>query len=147
MRPRAQPIGARVTSALQEEAEAHPESELTSRIIGCAIAVHRELGPGFLEAVYENALSVELNRQGLAVERQKTARIRYQGVDVGEHRADLVVEGRVVVELKSVDQVLGKHVAQVISTLKALNVKVGLLLNFDEARLADGVRRVVLTNT
>ncbi len=122
----------------------YPERDLTEKIIARAIVVHRTLGPGFLEAIYENALSHELRKSGLGVERQKVVRIMYDGIDVGEHRADLLVEGKVVVELKSVDAISSKHVAQTISTLKALGVKVGLLINFDEARLVDGVKRVVL---
>ena len=125
--------------------EDYPCKELTEKIIGCAIRVHRELGPGYLEAIYENALAHELRKQGLRIERQRTAKVVYDGVEVGEHRADILVEGAVVVELKSVDQINSKHVAQVISTLKAVGAQVGLLLNFDEVRMVDGVRRVILT--
>ncbi len=122
----------------------YPEKDLTERIIGCAIKVHRALGPGYLEVIYENALAFELSRCGLGVDRQRVVKVLYEGVEVGEHRIDLVVEGRVVLELKAVERLNDKHAAQVISTLRASGLKVGLLINFNEARLVDGVRRVVL---
>ncbi|MGC9455501.1 MAG: GxxExxY protein [Phycisphaerae bacterium] len=121
----------------------YPQKELTEKIIGCAIRVHRELGPGYLEAIYETALSHELRKAGLGVERQKPVKVYYDGVEVGGHRVDILVEGKVVLELKSVETLTRKHTAQVISTLKACGAKVGLLINFDEVRLADGIRRVV----
>ena len=121
----------------------YPEKALTERIIGCAIAVHRELGPGYLEVIYERALAHEFIKQGVRSERQRIAKVFYDGVEVGEHRIDLFVEGKVVVELKSVDEISQRHVAQVISTLKAVGATVGLLINFDQARLVDGVKRVV----
>ncbi len=123
--------------------EVYPEKDLTEKIIGCAIAVHRELGPGFLEMIYENALSHELRKQGLVVERQVPVRVMYDGVEVGEHRCDVIVDRKVVIELKSVDALTDRHLAQLISTLKAFKLKIGLLLNFNEARLVDGLRRVV----
>lgn len=127
--------------------EDYPHKELTERIIGCAICVHRALGPGYLEAIYENAMGYELRKQRLSFERQRSIKIVYDGFEVGKHRIDLLVEGKVVVELKSVDMLVPKHLAQVISTLKAAHLQVGLLLNFDEARMIDGVKRVVLTNS
>ena len=127
--------------------EEYPEKELTQRIIGCAIRVHRELGPGYLEAIYENALCHELAKQGVKFERQRVAKVFYDGVHVGEHRIDIFVEGTVVIELKSAEMLTSKHTAQVISTLKAAKAEVGLLMNFDEAVLVDGIRRVVLSRT
>ena len=118
---------------------------MTGKIIGCAMAVHKELGPGYLECIYENAMAHELAKQSLRVERQKVVKVLYDGIPVGEHRVDLFVEGRVVVELKSVEIITSKHVAQAISTLKAVKAEVALLMNFDEAVLADGIRRVVLS--
>ncbi len=103
------------------------------------------MGPGYLEAIYENALALELRKQGLAFERQYVAPVYYDGAKVGEHRADILVERTVVVELKSVEDLTETHMAQVISTLKAVQVRVGLLMNFRSAKLVDGVRRVVLT--
>ena len=122
----------------------YPEKDLTQEIIGCAIRVHKELGPGFMEAIYENALAYDLRKHGMSLERQKPVQIRYDGHPVGEHRADLIVNGKVVVEIKHVDAVVNKHVAQVISTLKAFAIKVGLLINLNEGRLVDGITRVVL---
>lgn len=123
--------------------EQYPHKELTNKIIGCDINVHRKLGPGYLESVYENALARELSRQGLSFDRQYVVKVFYDGVEVGRHRLDIFVEGKVVVEIKSVETLIDKHIAQIISTLKAVGAKVGLLINFDESRLVDGVRRVV----
>ena len=123
----------------------YPEKGLTEEIIRCAIAVHRTLGPGFVENIYESAMAHELGKIGRSFERQKIVKVFYDGIEVGEHRIDLFVEQKVVVELKSADAIVGKHVAQVISTLKAAGVQVGLLLNFDQARMIDGVKRVILS--
>jgi len=131
-----------VAPSVVAEREGYPEQELTETIIGCAIRVHRALGPGYLEAVYENALAHELTKVGLSADRQRVVKVLYDGVEVGEHRADIVVDDRVIVELKSVESLHPKHVAQVISTLKATGVKIGLLINFNETRLVDGVKRV-----
>ena len=121
----------------------YPESELTHRIIGCSIEVHRALGPGYLECVYETALVHELRKQGMSVDRQKIVKVYYDGQEVGEHRIDLIVENKVVLELKSVEEVAKKHVAQVISTLKAAGAKVALLMKFNEVKLTDGIQRIV----
>ena len=104
--------------------------ELTGRIIACAIEVHKALGPGFLESVYEAAMVVELNRAGLKVESQKPLRIFYREVLVGEHRLDLLVEGKIIVELKAVSELADIHFAIVRSYLKAVSLEHGLLLNF-----------------
>jgi len=122
----------------------YPHRDTTERIIGCAIAVHRELRAGYVEGIYENALAHELAKSGLRVERQKTFAVMYDGVLVGEHRADLVVDEKVVVELKAVSELTDQHVAQVMSTMRAARAKVGLLINFHESRLVDGVRRIVM---
>ena len=121
----------------------YPQKALTEQIIGGAIAVHKALGPGFLESVYENALVHELTKRGLQVQQQVLAEIIYDGAMVGEHRLDILVDGKVIVELKHVESIHDKHVAQVISMLKAFGIKVGLLINFNEARLTNGIRRVV----
>ena len=121
----------------------YPHADITERIIGCAIAVHRELHAGFVESMYENALAHELAKQGLKVEAQKVFPVYYDNILVGQHRADLVVGGRVVVELKAVSELTDQHLSQVMSTMKAAGIKVGLLLNFHEARLVDGIRRIV----
>lgn len=104
--------------------------ELSGRVIEAAIAVHRALGPGFLESVYENALCIELGLRGIAFERQKTIAITYEGATVGEHRLDLLVESRLVVELKAVKALENIFFAIGRSYLKAAGVTDGLLLNF-----------------
>ena len=106
------------------------DRDLTERIIAAAIAVHRALGPGFLESVYEEALSVELRLQGIAFERQKVVPLLYRDCPVGEHRLDLLVENRLVVELKAVRTLDDVFFAQVRSYMKAIGTESGLLLNF-----------------
>ena len=103
---------------------------LTGRIIGAAIEVHRALGPGFLEAIYEEALAVELDHCGIRYERQKPVSICYRGRKVGEHRLDFLVEEVVVVELKAIQALDNVHFAIVRSYLKSLGLATGLLLNF-----------------
>lgn len=115
--------------------------ELTERIIGAAIEVHRRLGPGFLESVYENALIIELSKRGLAVRDQFEVIIDYEGVEVGRHRLDLLIEDTIVVELKAIKNLEDIHFAVVRSYLKASGRKHGLLLNFAKVTLE--VRRVI----
>ena len=117
---------------------------LVSRVIGYAITVHRELGPGFLESVYHRALCLELGLAGLEFESEKSVPISYRGRHVAVHRLDLVVAGRVIVETKSVERFDEAHVAQVLSYLKATGLRVGLLFNFRAPVLRQGMRRVVL---
>ena len=107
-----------------------PDSELTREIIGAAIAVHTVLGPGFLEAIYEEALCIELTRRNIPHERQRRVVITYLDHPVGEHRLDLLVAGRVVVELKASRDFDPIHFAIVRSYMKATNVVTGLLFNF-----------------
>jgi len=102
--------------------------DLTGRVIGCAIAVHRELGPGFLECIYENALSVELRHAGISFLSQGEKPILHRGELIGVHRFDLLVGGQLVLELKAIKSLEDIHFAQVRSYLKALNLKHGLLL-------------------
>lgn len=104
-------------------------SEITEKIIQATIRVHRTLGPGFLERIYQNALIFELSRQGLSVESEREVPVLYEGEIVGVHRLDLLVAGRVVVELKTVEELAGIHYAQLRSYLKASNLQVGLLIN------------------
>ena len=106
--------------------------ELTAKIIDCAYKVHRELGFGFLESVYQNALVIELTKAGLKSEREKRIQVYYDGKVVGEFVADILVEEKVILELKSVSQVHPAHEAQLINYLKATGIKVGLLINFGE---------------
>jgi GxxExxY protein len=115
---------------------------LSGTIIGSALKVHRALGPGFLEAIYHAALLVQLRLDGLKAESQKEVRVTYDGVDVGVHRLDLVVNNKVIVELKAVREFDDSHMAQILSYLKASGLKTGLLLNFGRPTLK--VKRVVL---
>ena len=117
---------------------------LTERIIGCAIAVHRELGPGLLEAIYEEALSIELAEQGLVFRRQLAVPAVYKGRPLGEYRLDLLVEDAVIVEVKSVDQLHPVFEAQLLTYLKVTGKKTGLLINFNTRLLKDGIKRLVL---
>ena len=119
--------------------------ELTGKIIACAIEVHKALGPGFLESIYEAALVVELNRAGLRVERQELLPIHYRDVLVGEHRLDLLVEDLIIVELKAISALEDIHFAIVRSYLKAAGLEHGLLLNFATKPLI--VKRVIYQPT
>ena len=122
----------------------HGGTEITEAIIGAAIEVHRHLGPGLLESIYEAALAFELSELGLAVERQKPVPLAYKGLKFDEgFRVDLLVAGEVVVELKCVDAVLPIHEAQVLSYLKLAGLKTGLLLNFKSPLLKQGIKRFV----
>ena len=108
---------------------------LTEPIIGAAIEVHRRLGPGFLESVYEKALIIELKKRGLAVRDQMGVVIAYEGEEVGRHRLDLLVEDTIVVELKAIKNLEGIHFAVTHSYMKAVGRKHGLLLNFAKPTL------------
>lgn len=118
--------------------------QLTEQIIGAGIEVHRVLGPRLLESIYEEALSVELGIRGIAYERQKPVDVVYKGHAIKGQRLDLLVGGEVVVELKAVSTLPEVVMAQVLSYLKATGLKRGLVVNFSEARLVDGVRRISL---
>jgi GxxExxY protein len=120
------------------------ENQLSSAIIGAAIEVHRSLGPGLLEAAYEACLAYELLERGLSLERQKTLAVLYKGIEVDcGFRLDLRVNGLVIVEVKAIEGFAPIHEAQVITYLKLTGCKLGLLLNFNEIRLRDGIKRVV----
>lgn len=115
--------------------------ELTGAIIGAAIAVHRELGPGFVESIYESALVIELEARGIPHTRQLVVPVSYRGVVVGTHRLDLFVEDTIVVELKAVREIADAHFAVVRSQLCASGCRHGLILNFAKPTLE--VKRVV----
>lgn len=121
----------------------YPEKELTERIIEAAINVHRILGPGFTEAVYEGAFEIELTLMGLKCYRQKEVNIIYKDSIAAIYRLDYVIEDRVIVELKAIDDI---HFAQVLAYLKATSLQVGLLLNFNVTKMIDGIKRVVLSS-
>ena len=115
---------------------------LTGGVIGCCIAVHKELGPGFLESVYHRALEIELAENAIPFETEKEIQVFYRAHYVGEHRLDFLVAGRLVVELKTVEKLNKEHYAQVRSYLKAAGQPVGLLVNFATSPV--DVRRVEL---
>jgi len=120
-------------------------SELTSKIIGCAIEVHKLLGPGLLESAYEECLSYELERSGLRIERQKAVPVIYKEIKLNcGYRIDILVEDSVVLELKSVDVLNPIHEAQVLTYLKFSEKRVGLLINFNVTLLKNGLKKYIL---
>ena len=120
----------------------HQFDDLSGRVIEAAIAVHRKLGPGFLESIYESAMKTALRHRGMAYEAQKEVTVFFEGEEAGVHRLDLIVETQIVVELKAVKALEDIHFAQVKSYLKATGLHVGLLLNFNAPTLV--VKRVVV---
>ena len=120
------------------------ENELSEKIIGCAIEVHKLLGPGLLESAYLECLLYELQKAGFKAEKQKALPLIYKEVklDAG-YRLDLIVENKVIIEVKSVEVLNDVHVAQVLTYLKLSGCKLGLLMNFNVLRLIDGLKRLV----
>ena len=122
-----------------------PVTQLTQKIIGAAIEVHRHLGPGLLESAYETCLAYELEKAGLRVERQKPLSVTYKEIQLEQgYRIDLWVERQVIVELKAVEEITDVHQAQILSYLKFSGCRVGLLINFNVNLLKDGLRRYVM---
>jgi len=121
-------------------------NRLSGSVIGAAIEVHRILGPGHLESIYEEALGVELRLREIPSERQVLVPVKYKGSDVGSRRLDLVVDDCLIVELKAVDALLPIHRAQLLSYLRASALRLGLLINFNCEVLKDGIRRVILSS-
>ncbi len=111
------------------------ESELTGKIIGCAMEVHKHLGNGFQEVVYQRALSIELNLQGLDHEREKEMPLQYKDHDIGTRRVDFFVMNKIMVEIKAVTQLEAVHLAQAINYLEAYHMDLGLLINFGNTSL------------
>ncbi len=123
----------------------YPHQDLTEKIIGAAIEVHRALGPGLLESIYQTCLAHEMTLRGLHFEKEKPLPVEYKGVRLESgYRLDFIVDGKVVVELKAVDSIHDVHKAQLLTYLKLTGCKVGLLLNFNAAVLKDGIERLVL---
>lgn len=110
-------------------------NELTRKIIGCAMAVHKALGNGFQEVIYQRALAIEFTFQGLSFEREKEMPLTYRGQDIGTRRVDFFVEQRVMVELKAIEQILPVHKAQAINYCEAYQIADGLLFNFGSSSL------------
>ena len=118
---------------------------LSNRVIGCALEVHRELGPGLLESTYEQCLAYELSLAGLEFKAQHVLPVKYKGVLIEcGYRVDLLVQDSLIVELKSVDKLLPIHEAQLLTYLKLSGVHTGLLMNFNVSQLKDGLKRMVL---
>lgn len=115
--------------------EEYIDSELTGKIIGCAMEVHKYLGNGFQEVVYQRALSIELNLQGLEHEREKEMPLQYKGSDIGTRRVDFFVMNKIMVEIKAVSQLEDVHLAQAINYLEAYHMQIGLLINFGNTSL------------
>jgi GxxExxY protein len=118
--------------------------ELSAIAVDCGLQVHRDLGPGMLESAYEAVLAHLLSRKGLAVERQKIIPIQYDGIVIDQgFRADLVVDGQLLIELKAVERLSSVHGRQVLTYLKFMNLPVGLLMNFSTDLFRDGLKRIV----
>ena len=113
----------------------YPESELTGKIIGCAMEVHRILGNGFQEVIYQRALAIEMASQGISFSREHEMDILYKGQQIGQRRVDFFVEGKVMVEIKAIVQLEDVHLAQAINYLEAYGLEVGLLINFGNTSL------------
>ena len=120
--------------------------ELARAVIGAAIEVHRQLGPGFLESIYEEALCVEFENRQIPFERQKEISVSYKSRQIGVQRVDFLVGQSLIVELKAIEALADIHKAQVISYLKATHLSLGLLINFNVPVLKDGIQRIVYTN-
>ena len=118
---------------------------MSNRVVGCALEVHRTLGPGLLESTYEQCLAYELSQLGIPFKLQSPLPVRYKGIklDCG-YRIDLFVDDELIVELKSVDKIMGIHKAQLLTYMKLSEVKVGLLINFNVEILKTGIKRFVL---
>jgi GxxExxY protein len=119
-------------------------NSLTESMIGCAIEVHRAIGPGLLESAYEECLCYELAQNGLSFQRLVPLPVIYKGVklDCG-YKLEIIVENAVIIELKAVDRIMAIHEAQLLSNLRMLDLRVGLILNFHSSVLKDGIRRIV----
>lgn len=132
------------TTESTEDTEKENRDPLSEKIIGCAIEVHKELGPGLLESIYENALCKELEFKSIAFERQKLLPVSYKGEVVGEYRLDLLVENEIILELKCVKSLDDIFTAQLLTYMKISGVRKGLLVNFNVKKLINGIKRYVL---
>ena len=129
----------RVASSLPEEHE-----QLIQRVIGAAIEVHRHLGHGFLESIYERALCHELKLQAILFEKQVEILVPYKDISIPGQRLDFIIDKFLILELKAVEDILPIHEAQLLSYLKSTGLKIGLIINFKVKRLKSGIRRIVL---
>ena len=119
-------------------------NRITNDVIGAAIAVHRTLGPGYAESVYEKALEIEFRKRRIFFERQLEFPVLYDGVEVGKGRVDFLVEQTVIVELKAVEALAPIHTSQIISYLKASKKRLAIIINFNSRKLIDGIKRISL---
>ena len=120
------------------------DSRVSGLVIGCAIEVHRALGPGLKEAPYAVALREALSGRGLRFQCEPTVPVSFKGVSVGHYRPDLIVDNSIVVEIKSVERLIPLYTSQLVRYLRVTNLHVGLILNFNCATMRDGIKRVVL---
>ena len=133
-----------VNSVVRTSPKEFPLKEVTERILSCALEAHSTLGPGLLESAYEEALAHEFNLRGIQLEKQKEIGMKYKDKEIGKHRIDFLVENEVVLELKAVEKMNTIYEAQVLTYLRAMDKRVGLLINFSGERLKDGIQRLIL---
>ena len=120
------------------------ENKISSKIIGASITIHKELGPGLLESSYETCLAYELKEMGLHVKQQQALPVVYKNVKLNAgYRIDLLIENKVIVEVKSVEALVDIHTAQLLTYLKLKDIKLGLLINFNEVLLKNGIKRIL----
>lgn len=119
-------------------------NDLSEKIIGRAIEVHKNLGPGLLESIYESALCIEFDLKNISYKRQFEIPILYKKYEIGKHRLDLIVDNKIILELKAVDNLNPIFEAQLLSYLKISGFKLGLLINFNQILLKDGIKRIIL---
>lgn len=118
------------------------ENEISTAIVGICLKIHKQYGPGLFESIYESILCIELDKLGIPYQRQRTIRAYHDGIDIGiAFIPDLVIAGKVIVELKSIEKLAEVHHKQVLSYLKLMNLKLGLLINFNVALIKDGIYR------
>ena len=118
--------------------------QITGLVIGCAIEVHKKLGPGLKESSYQKALCEALSRANISYEARPSVKITFEGISVGTYQPDFIIEKTVIVELKSVERLIPLHTSQLISYLKTTGLRVGLILNFNRSKMSEGIKRVVL---
>jgi len=129
----------RMPTNLSDELES-----LIHRVIGCCITVHKELGPGLLERIYAKVVCMELGAEGIAFEREKRYPVSYRGQLLWHQRVDLVIEGQLILEIKSIEAIASVHRGQVKTYLRVSGLSVGLLVNFNVGAIPDGLKRIVL---
>ena len=129
----------------EKDREDMNKNDLTRKVIGFAIEVHKELGPGLLENAYQKCLAFELREAGIHFEMEKEIPVSYKGMNLDcSYRIDLLIENQLIVELKSVTELLPVHEAQLLTYMKLAKIKTGLLINFNEALLKNGIKRFVI---